>query len=297
MSGTPPSELSTDDLRVFVTAIERGSLNGAARQLGLPKSTVSRRLARLEDQLRARLLIRTKTGLAQTDAGRVLLEPAREILDQLAAVGELVRAGRAEPRGRLRISMPQDLAGMPDWMHFATLHPKVTLELEFSNRYVDLLDESFDLALRAGRGEDLRLVVKRLGSYRLYALASPSYVAEHGRLSSNDALHDHDCVLLHPLRRPKRRRPATAREVRHIVVNDPPTARAGALQGLGVAFLPEHLCLEHLERGELVPVLEGWDPFEVPLYAAYPERRYLSAALARFIEFAAARFSNAAQSG
>lgn len=284
--------LAVDDLRVFVTAIEHGSLNAAARELGLPKSTVSRRLARLEQELEARLVHRTKTGLVQTDAGRVLLEPARAILEQLTAIGELVRAGSAEPRGRLRVSIPQDLAGLPAWMEFPLRHPEVELELEFSNRYVDVIGASFDLALRAGRGDDQRLIVKRIGSYSLHALAAPSHVAAHGMAHTREQLEQRDAVLLEPFRK-RGARASRAGRVRHLIVNDPLTALQGALRGLGVAFLAPHVCSEHLESGALVPVYAPWHPLAVPMYAAYPERRYMPAALARFIEFAEALFGGA----
>jgi len=291
------NELSVDDLRVFVAALEHGSLNAAARALKLPKSTVSRRLARLEEQLSARLVHRTRAGLVQTDAGRVLLEPAQAILEQLAAVGELVRAGSAEPRGRLRVSLPQDLAGMPEWMEFPARYPKVALELEFSNRYVDVLGESFDVALRAGRGDDNRLIVKRLGSYPLYALASASHVAAHGVAHSREQLEQRDGVLLQPFRGRGGRRSSSERGPRHVIVNDPLSALQGALRGLGVAFLAAHVCGDHLASGDLVPIYEQWNPLEVPVYAAYPDRRYMPAALARFIEFAGALFGEGARGG
>lgn len=294
MNGTVLEELPIEDLRVFVVAIEEGSLNAAARKLGLPKSTVSRRLARLEQRLGARLLSRGPRGMAQTDAGRVVLEPAKAILEDLASLAELAREGLAEPRGRLRVSAPQDLAGLPIWMTYAERHRGVELELELTNRYVDVVGEGFDLALRGGRGDDATLVVRRLGSYRLYAVAAPSWVSAHGRMDEAAALRTVDCVVLAPFRRTAAPRPARrkggASPHRHLVVNDLATVLDGALRGLGVAVLPEHVCAEHIRAGRLTSAHPRYDPLEVPLYAAYPDRRYMPAALTAFLELASETF-------
>lgn len=282
-------ELPIEDLRVFVVAIEEGSLNAAARKLGLPKSTVSRRLARLEQRLGTALLHRSARGLAQTDAGRVVFEPARAILDELSELAELARAGMAEPRGRLRVSAPHDLAGMPLWMDFCARHRGVELQVEFSNRYVDVVAEGFDVALRGGRGEDETLVVRRLGGYELRACATPAWAAAHGPFTGETSLRELDCVLLAPFRQrpPTRRRKAANR---HLVANDLATVVEGVLRGLGVAFLPAHASAEHLRSGRLVSVHPAYDPLRVPLYAAYPNRRYMPAALNMLLELAAECF-------
>jgi DNA-binding transcriptional LysR family regulator len=292
MDGTPLQDLPIEDLRVFVVAVEEGSLNAAARKLGVPKSTVSRRLARLEERLGTALLHRSARGLAQTDAGRVVFEPARNILDELAALAELARAGMAEPRGRLHVSAPHDLAGMPLWMDFCARHRAVELHVEFSNRYVDVVAEGFDVALRGGRGDDETLIVRRLGSYELRACATPAWAAQHGPFTAETALRELDCVLLAPFRqRPAARRRRAAN--RHIVGNDLATVVDGVLRGLGVAFLPAHASAKHLRSGRLVSVHPAYDPLAVPLYAAYPNRRYMPAALTAFLQLAGERFGGA----
>ena len=271
-------DLSIDDLRAFVTAVEEGSLGATARRLRQPKSTVSRRLARLEARLGARLLHRTPRGLGQTDAGRVAFEPAKAILDDLASLAELARAGIAEPRGRLRVSLPGDLAGLPVWMAFAAEHPAVLTEYAFTNRYVDVVAEDFDVALRGGRGDDATLIVRRVGAYGLRAVASPGWLETRGPLESTP--RDEDCVLFAPFRTRSTRRPPA----RHLIANDWSTVLDGACRGLGVAFLPDHLCADALERGDLVVVHRDYDPLEVPLYAAFPDRRTMPAALSAFLE-------------
>lgn len=295
MNGTPVDELPIEDLRVFVVAVEEGSLNAAARKLGLPKSTVSRRLARLEQRLGVALLHRGPRGLAQTDAGRVVYEPARDILEDIVELTELAREGMAEPRGLVRVSAPHDLAGMPLWMDFCARHRGVELEVEFNNRYIDLVGEGFDVALRGGRGEDESLVVRRLGSYELRAVATPQWYADHGPFDEDASLRALDCVLLAPFR--QRRGSGRGRKaVRHLVSNDLATVVDGVLRGLGVAFLPAHAIAEHLRAARLVSVHPAYDPLNVPLYAAYPNRRYMPAALSAFLQIAAKQFADAGDS-
>lgn len=289
MNGTPEDDLSIDDLRTFVTAVEEGSLGSAARRLQQPKSTISRRLNRLEEQLGTRLLHRTPRGLGQTDAGRVALAPARAILEDLASLRELARAGMAEPRGHLKVSIPRDLAGLPCWMSFAQAHPQVVTEFEFTNRYVDVVNEGFDLALRGGRGEDATLIVRRLGTYRLRAVASPQWLEAHGPLESPEEVRQHECVLFAPFRQSGRRKRSAARQ---LIANDLSTVLDGALRGLGIAFLPDHLCADAVDRKRLIPVHPDYDPLEIPLYAAYPDRRSMPAALTTFIEAVAAYFGS-----
>ena len=278
-NGTGPR---ADDLRIFVIALEAGSLTAAAARLGVPKSTVSRRLARLEDMLGARLLVRSPSGLVPTDAGRVALEPARALLDDLSALRDLIRGSSVTPRGRLRVSAAEDLAGMPWWIEFAARYPEVRLEVEFSNRYVDLVREGFDLALRGGRGEDETLIARRIGTYRLRAVASPEWVERHGTFQPGDALFSRGAVVLS---RPGRR---TTQAARIIVVNDNGTALQGALRGLGVAVLAEHVCGSHVERGALRTVHPSYDPLDVPVFAVFPDRRYMPAALSAFLDSARA---------
>ncbi len=179
-------------------------------------------------------------------------------------------------------------------MTFAERCRGVELELELTNRYVDVVGEGFDLALRGGRGDDATLVVRRLGSYRLRAVAAPSWLAVHGRIDPEASLPSVDCVVLAPFRgtgNPRgTRRNRGASRPRHLVANDLATVVDGALRGLGVAVLPEHVCVEHLRAGRLVSAHPRYDPLEVPLYGAYPDRRYMPAALTAFLALASEAF-------
>lgn len=296
MTGTPEDDLAIDDLRTYVTAVEEGSLNATAQRLGQPKSTISRRLSRLEERLGARVVNRGPRGLSPTDTGRILFEPAKAILQSVASLAELAREGMAEPRGRLRVSAPQDLAGMPLWMSYAERYPRVDLQLEFTNRYVDLVSEDFDVALRGGRGDDVSLIVRRMGGYNLRAVASPRWVERYAPLPEQPPLRELDCVLLVPFRgiKPSSRGKGRAKDeppIRHLVANDLSTVLDGALRGLGAAFLPDHVCMEHVRKGDLLIVHPAYDPLQVPLYAAYPDRRYMPASLSAFLELVTTEFS------
>ncbi|MEZ4294588.1 MAG: LysR family transcriptional regulator [Polyangiaceae bacterium] len=278
---------SLDDIAVFVKVIEEGSVSAAARRLGLPKSTVSRRLTQLEEVLGAQLVRRSGRGLSLTDVGRSFSDAATGLLADMEELVELAGGHAAAPRGRLRVSAPADLAALSEaWIGFAERYPEVELELSFSNRYVDVVSEGFDLALRGGRGEDQSLVARSLGTYSLRAVASPEHVARAGKPSGPAEIKKHDCVLLHPFRQRTGTLPRgrSAGRGRHTVVSDLSAALLGAIRGLGIAILPAYVCDGAIAEGKLVPVLDEWNPLRVPIYAVYPERRFLSAAARVFLD-------------
>lgn len=271
VNGTTPH---TEDLETLLAVVDQGGLGAAARTLGVPKSTVSRRLARLEATVGVQLVARSKRSVRATDEGARVVERVRDVLRDLDALVASARGALDAPRGRLRVSAPADLAAYADvWMGFLAEHPLVELQLEFTNRYVDLVREGFDLAIRGGRGEDDTLITRRLGSYALRAVAAPSWVQANGRLGEPRELRETSCVLLQPFRGTDRS-PAGAR---HLVFNQTDLVLAACLKGLGVAVLPAPLVDSAVGAGRLEPVLDAYDPLTVPLYAAYPDRRFLPA--------------------
>lgn len=287
-----PDDLpASEDLRVFAAVVEHDGLSGAARALGLPKSTLSRRLARLEAQVGVPLFARNHHRLLLSPVGRGLLDAARHALDALEAFAEQARASHAEPGGRLRVSLPLDLSGYPEvWLAFVARYPRIALEADFSNRHVDVVREGFDLALRAGRGHDETLIARPVGHYALVAVASPGFVAQHGRLEAPADLRRTSCVLLSPMRPrpglPDRPEPPH----RHVVVDEPHFALRAAIEGVGVAILPPPLVEPALASGALVTVLDAYAPLRVPLFAVFPDRAAVRAAVRVFIEHAAEAF-------
>ena len=287
MHGAVPS---SEDLETFLAIVEAGSLTAAARALGQPKSTLSRRLARLEESLGVRLLVRNRHRLALSETGVALLEPARQALTMLRELANAADQSRVVPEGRLRVSIPIDLLGQRElWLGFAETFPKVALELEPSNRHVDPVAERFDLALRGGRGSDESLVARLVGSYRLVAVASPDYVARFGALDEPAALRRHSCILFRAMGHRPGHPDRPDLPHRHILFPDEGFALEGAKRGLGVAILRAEVVQRCMDAGALVPVLDAYNPLVVPVYAVYPERSHLRAAVTAFIDYMSER--------
>jgi DNA-binding transcriptional LysR family regulator len=288
-------DIEPNDLLLFARIVEAGSFSQAAQRVDLPKSTVSRRIALLEARLGERLLQRTTRKLAVTDFGAGLLEHARKVADEVEAAGALVQHRQLEPSGRLRISMPADLAniGLNDVIaRFLVRYPAVTLELDLSPRRVDLVAENFDIAIRMGDLPDdsslnaRRVVLERFGLY-----AAPSYIAQRGLPEHPDDLLQHDllCILSRGggavpwiLTRGKVRweRELPAR----LTANSPDLLARIACSGAGIAASSDLFARPHLRKGELVRVLPEW---ELPLstgWAVFLGRRLMAAKTRAFLD-------------
>src|SRR3954468_1318017 len=195
--------MATMDLNhvaVFARVVELQSFTAAAKQLGLPKSSVSRTLSRLEDELGVRLLQRTTRKLHLTEAGQAYYERARVALTGLEEAASAATNLSAEPRGTVRLSAPADVGilNLGELVaRFVRKYPLVHVEISFSSRFVDLVAEGFDLALRAGKMADSSLVARKIGSDALGIYASANYLRRRGRPKTLADLADHDCVLFH----------------------------------------------------------------------------------------------------
>lgn len=290
-----------DDMRLFAELAEAGSLTGAAAYLGIPKQTVSRRLAELEGVLGVQLARRTTRRLRLTDVGRAYAVRCREVVrlaDEAnhaatAAVGE-------EPRGILRITADPTFgeAFLPGLVaEYLARHRGVRLEVMLANRYVDLVDEGFDLAFRVGRLDDSSLVVRRLGPARLLCCASPEYLACRGAPVVPAALADHDCIELSPRRGPSRwpflgpdGGIETVAVTGRIQVNSLPMARRVARAGLGIANLPAFACAADIESNALQTVLDPWVVDVGGVHVVYPPQRFLASRVRYFVDLAIERF-------
>ena len=269
------------DLEVFTAIAEAGSLSGASRLLGVPKTTIGRRLERLERELGGQLVIRGERHATLTPLGNTALERARALLLDARELRDAIAGIHSVPAGRLRVSAPADLElDLEVWLSFLDAYPEVELDLSFTNRYVDVVREGFDVALRGGPGTDPELIARRIGQFGVVAAASPSWHAQHGDLAEPGDLMRVDCVLHKPLLggTPK------ARNARHYVLDGLPMVLEACRRGRGVAVLSERLVRPEVEAGRLVPVLQAFNPLRVPLYVAYPPRRRPLAALEVFLE-------------
>jgi DNA-binding transcriptional LysR family regulator len=278
----PAQEARLDDLQLFCAVARERSFTRVSEALGIPLATVSRRVANLERQLDSQLLRRSTRRVEPTDAGALLLERAEAPLRGLAEALECLAEDSGTPRGRLRVTMPADLARY--WLatplaSFASRHPEIRLELDLSSRVVDLAAEGFDLAIRAGRPEDPGLIARRLANMPTALFASPSYLAglpplRHPRdLESVNALvitgrsSDRAWTLTHGRER------VTVTPHGNVEVNDMTALIGLAAAGAGVALLPEPKVGEQAAEGALARVLPGWRGPEAPIYAVYLSRR------------------------
>jgi DNA-binding transcriptional LysR family regulator len=253
-----------EQLETFVTVVRLGSLTAAAERLAVAKSAVSRRLARLEEDLGVALLTRTTRSLALTGAGERFLERAERLLADLDEARAEVAAERGVLRGRLRVAAPSSFGQehlSPVLCAFATEHPEVHLELDFSDRRVDLVQDGVDLAVRIAELGEARVVATPLTTVRHQLVASPAYLRRHGSPRSPEALEDHAAVTYSQsseagwvwTARDGRTGRVAPRSV--LRANDGHFLRDAAIAGLGIANEPTFLLHQALRDGRLVPVL------------------------------------------
>ena len=284
-----------NDLLIFARVAELGSFSRAAERLGLPKSTVSRRLAALEQRMGERLLLRTTRRQTVTEFGLQLLEHARQVVAEMDAVAVLREQRQAAPSGRLRVSMPSDFANLllvDSLAAFMALHPAISLELDLSPRRVDLLGEGFDVAIRMGDlPDDALLVASKLAVFTHGLYASPDYLAEHGDPQSPDDLARHAAVRL--------MRGSGEPAAWTLIQGDQrwsgvPAGRASANSpemlirlaraGAGVAAVPDGFAQADVRSGALRRVLPGWTLPTSTAWAVYPGRKLMPAKTRAFVD-------------
>lgn len=286
-----------NDMLYFAEVVDRGGFAAAGRHLGVPKSKLSRRVAELESRLGVRLLQRTTRKLSLTEVGEVYLRHCLAMRDAAHAAGEAIEQVQTEPRGTIRVVCPVTLAQStvgPIIALFLARYPKVRVEMQVSNRVVDLVEEGVDVALRVRTTlEDSgSLVVKNLGFSTTYLVASPSQLQRQGHPASPQALAVMDSVAMSStdgkaslsLRGPAGLTFTLAHQPRY-VADDLLTLKFAVLGGAGMGFLPDYMCREELEDGRLVMVLPGWTPSPGIFHAVYPSRRGMVPAVRRFLDF------------
>ena len=294
------------DLALLVHTAPHKTLSAAARELGVPKSTVSRRLAALEARLGIVLFLRTARVFQLTEAGAALVALCGPAFATIAEAEAMVAQQGRVGRGKLRIAAPGDFGREvcgPIILSFLDAHPLVSADVRFSDQVVDLVAEGFDFAIRVGAVDDAALVVRTLGSIAGSAVASPTYLDKRGAPALPRDLQAHDCVVFnsppfgdswaftHDDGRSERV------DVRpRIAVNDLLSARDAALRGLGVARLPEYISHRECAAGRLVRVLPRWSTGERKVGLAYPQTRKLDPTVRTCIDFVA-RALRAASAG
>jgi DNA-binding transcriptional LysR family regulator len=283
-------------IAVLARVVELGSFTAAAAALGVRTSSVSRSVAALEAELGIRLLQRTTRTLALTDAGRAFHERARDALAGLEEAREAVSALGTEPRGLVRVTAPVDLAGdlAPVTTAFLRDHPAVRVEMFLTARYVDLVKEGFDLAVRVGKLTDSSLRSRKVGDAELGLFASPAYLAAAGRPRRLADLARHECVLFRAAGASATWRLSGPGGEEEVVVHgradtdEYAFVRTMLLAGFGVGLAPVYMCGKHLADGELLRILPRYARRSEPVHLLWPSRRFEPAAVARYREALAA---------
>jgi DNA-binding transcriptional LysR family regulator len=288
-----------DTILAFVRVAETGSFSEAARRLGLSKSMISRQVSSLEADLGVRLLHRTTRSLSPTEAGRGYLERCQRILADLNEANLLVSHLQAVPRGRLRVSAPLSFgighltACLPE---FLERYPEIELDMGFTDRHVDLVEEGWDVAVRIGRLADSSLIVRRLAPIRRLAAASPADLARRGTPAGPEDLAGHDCLTHGNMVHSEWRfidsdgKPMQVEVRGRFHADNGDVLRALALAGQGIALLPSFFIGDDIRDGRLVPLLERFVPLDASLNAVYPHGKHLSPKVRAFVDHLAAIF-------
>jgi DNA-binding transcriptional LysR family regulator len=294
---------SLDGLIVFVEVVEGGGFTAAARNLDHSVSFVSKEIARLEDRLGVRLLNRTTRSVIPTDIGRVYYERCRQIIADARDAERGITESHAKPQGLLNISAPVSfgLAYLNDVLpEFLADYPEITLNVEMSDRLVDVIAEGFDVVIRAGYLKDSNLIARRLMRSRLLTVASPEYLAREGTPLTPAELPEHACIAF------------TYKQVTthweyldpdggsigvtvdpRAVCNNAETEIALVAAGAGITRMPSFICHREVEDGRLIPILERYETPPIGVYAVYPHRAHLSAKVRVFVDFLIRNFAEA----
>lgn len=289
------------DMVLFACVAEEGSFSGAAERLDIPNSTVSRRIATLENQLGERLIVRTTRKMVITEYGKAVLRHAQQISAEMEAMLALTENRQAKPSGLLRISMPGDFsqnmigALLAD---FIEKYPQVTLDIDSSQQRVDIISEGYDIALRMGNLQnDSTLVARQLSTFRVGLYAAPSFIKKQGVIR-----HPQDLMERAVLRLRTRAGEISPWTLTHgdeywegsppmrAVANSPSVLINLARLGAGVTSVTTHFAHPYLATGELVRVLEDWECPGVPVWAVFPGRRLMPSRTRVFIDSLVASF-------
>ena len=288
-----------EEMQTFVRIVEAGSISRAAEQLGIAKSGVSRRLTDLEARLGVRLINRTTRRSSLTEAGRSYYAGAVKLLADVNELDASTADAEASLRGRLRLAVPLSfgLAHLaPAIDEFLREHPGLDLDIDFSDRLVDLVERGVDLAIRIAQLEDSNLQARRLCPIRLLLCASPAYLEAHGRPERPAELEGHRLLRYAASGGSAIRLPDGAggavlvQAAAPIVANNGDFLRDMAVAGQGITLIPSFIAWQALAAGDLVQVMPAHAPEPLNAWAVYPRNRYLSRRARLFIDFLAERF-------
>jgi DNA-binding transcriptional LysR family regulator len=283
--------MDLNEIAVFTAVVQAGSFTAAARTLAMPKSTVSRKVSDLENRLNTRLLQRTTRKLSLTDAGRTLFDYGTRLVNEVQAAESAVRRLQDKPRGLLRVTAGLNQSWLGDIVaDYMKRNPEVQIELLCTGRLVDLVEDRFDLGIRAGALADSSLVARRIASVTWLLVATPAYLKKRQRPRIPEDLKQHDCLLfgasptIGNVRLDRGEESVQVPVTARLVVSDFDILSAAATAGLGIGLLPAVHCIDDLRARRLERVLPDWNPPSTPLHVVYPTARHLSANVKSFVE-------------
>jgi len=289
-------------MRVFAAVVDAGSFAGAAEKLDLSRGMTSRYVAQIEAHLGVRLLNRTTRRQSLTEAGEDYYQRATQVLGLVEEAEHSAGKGSAEPRGTLRVNAPVAFGirhlgpAIGAWLR---RHPQVKADLSLNDRFVDLVEEGFDVAVRIASRIDPGLVARPITRARLLACAAPAYLKEHGTPKSPAELARHNCLTYAyaghqgEWRFTRRGRDQVVKVSGNAHGNNGDILCSAAAEGLGVVVQPSFLVYELLRAKKLVRILEGWEAGgEFTVYAVYPSRQFLAPKVRSFIDFLVERFGH-----
>ena len=282
-------------MRAFIDVVEAEGFSAAARKIGRSKALLSKYVRELEDELGALLLNRTTRQFSMTEAGHTYYQRASEIVREVDSLSDAVRESSGDVRGRIKLSAARTFADAPigqSLIDFARQHPDIVLDIHLDDRFVDLVEEGFDLAVRISRLENSSLIARRLGPFSVKLCASPELIAKHGMPTRPQDLANMPCLvdtngrsLANWRFKGEGEESMSVAVSGPIEVNSPIVARAAALSGLGFAMLPDFIAAPDIASGKLVTALNDRILSGTGIFAVYPHRRYLPAKVRVFVDF------------
>ena len=288
------------EIELFVQVAETGSLSRAAEALDLSNAAASRHLSALEKRLGARMVERNTRRLYLTDTGQEFFSRAKAILAELKDAESAVNATALNPTGVLRITASLSFSlhhVAPLLREYTRRYPNVTVHIEAANRYMDIIDNNIDVAIRTREFEpDSNITIRRLAETRRVLTASPRYLAQHGIPKTLEDLQRHKWLIYTHSNNPNELRFTKNEQTTTVMVkgvldsNDGQILRVASLDGLGILVQPSYIVYDDIVSGRLVPVLDEWDLPRLTVNLAYPSRKHLSAKVRTFIDFMAEHF-------
>jgi DNA-binding transcriptional LysR family regulator len=287
-------------IRAFIDVVDAEGFSAAARRVGKSKALLSKYVRELEDELGALLLNRTTRQFSLTEAGHTYYRTASEILKEIDNLADLVRANNSDLKGRLRITAPRTFVDADigqSLVDFGKQHPELSLEIISDDRFVDLVEEGFDVAIRITRLEDSTLIARKLDDFQVLICAAPEFLERSGPIAHPTDLSKLPCILDTNGRSYSNWRfvepdgsAFTVPVSGPIEVNSPLAALRATVSGLGVSIIPDFIARPKIATGELVTLFDDFLPRDRGIYAIYPHRRYLPAKVRTLVDFLHAWF-------